>query len=867
MGLRVLGPGEVYDGGGPVEPGEPPLPEAPAQQALRGREDKLAKLMTLPDRSAWSGVSVAAVSGEPGIGKTYLLRAFRDRCAGLGHVVLWGRCPDAQGSLLLWPWIQILSSLERYHPPPDRAALAGLLDDEIPVGPTDVARFRRNQAVARWLVSAARARPLVIVLDDLHWADPASLELLGDVIALSGGPPRNASLTLVTAFRDTPYGTGVPETLSRLARYDLLRLPLNGLDVTAVRAIAADVGGEVDEPTARRLVERTGGNPFFVRESARLLAQGRTLDTVPAAVAEVIRQRLAPLGPRVRETLEIAAVAGREFSPAVVAAVGRAPVHDALDRAVRAGLVTSCANRMIFTHDLVRETLLRGIPPLRMAALHHDVMTALAARPGSDIAAIAHHAVEAGPGAYGQAVHWARAAAEQAGRRLAYEDAAVWWGRAVTAHDAAGGDPETHVELLLRQVRALLEAGDALGARRARAEAVRVADLAGTPPELIARALAALDTPSVWTLRDPYEAVELRLAQKFEAALHELPEADSPERARLLSGLAQEMYDGSDDPRRNALSSEAVAMARRLGDPHLLLAVLNGRCLTLPTVPAHVPELLEINTEMLDVAVRTRAPGFELLALMFSTHLRLQTFDVAAADTAAARCDTMIQQLRLPWPRFQHTMWRGLRLALDGRFDDAESVYDDAERQAGRIGMWYAGGAVAIGRLTLRYHRGGMAHARPLLDAFAGVQDSLDHDAKVLHLCAEGRAEEARRLAAEGWPARIPDWSWLTMTCLQAAAQAAVGDLPACRASYAELLPHSGRLTVGSGVAGLGPVDWFLALLASATGDRDTARGHLTTLVRLASRAGLIWWRERAMNAERSLGRGLPIVPYRCDGR
>ncbi|GAA2877875.1 BTAD domain-containing putative transcriptional regulator [Streptosporangium fragile] len=844
-----------------------PAGTVPPRRILRGREEQLAELTALPVRTAQSGVAVAAVSGEPGIGKTRLLEAFRDHCAGLGYLVLWGRCHDTQGAPPLWPWLQVLGALEQHCPPPDRPALAGLLDDESPTGSTDGALLRRNQAVIQWLASAAQVRPLVIILDDLHWADPASLELLRDVIILSGGPAASTPLTLVTAFRDTAPGTGVDKVLERLARYDLLRLPLSGLGTDAVRAVAADVGTEVDEPTARRLAERTGGNPFFVRESARLLAQGRALDTVPGAVAELIRQRLTALGPQVGEVLRIAAVIGRDFAPAVVADVGHAPVYDALDQAVQAGLITAHADRMVFIHDLVREVILCDIPPLRKATVHRDVMTALAGRPSTDVAVIAHHAVEAGPAAYGEAVRWARAAAEQAGRRLAYKEAATWWGRAVAAHGAATGDPETHVELLLRQVRALLEAGDALGARQARAEAVRIADRSGARPELTALALTALDAPSIWTLRNPYEAVELRLVHRFETALRELPDTDSPERARLLSGLAQELYDGNDDPRRSALSSEAIEMARRLRDPHLLLQMLNGRCLALPRLPIHVHELLKIAAEMRDVAVRAQAPGFELLAQMIYTHMRLEIFDVPGADEAAACCDAMLERLPLPWPRFQHTVWRGLRIALDGRFDDAETVYADAERQAERIGMWYAGVIVATGRLLLHYHRGTMGHAGPLIDAITGIQASMDHDARVLHLCAEGRVEEARRLAAEGWPPPVTDWAWLTLTCFQAAAQAAVGDIPACRASYTELLPYSGRVSVGSGVAGLGPVDWFLALLASAVGDRDTAGRHLTTVTQLAGEAGLTWWRQRAVAAERALRQERQIIPYRCGRR
>ncbi|MEV4750086.1 BTAD domain-containing putative transcriptional regulator [Streptosporangium sp. NPDC049248] len=845
-----------------------PIPPQSPPRLLVGRERQLSELKMLPIRAGRDGVTIAAVSGEPGIGKTRLLEAFRDQCASLGYVVLWGNCHSVEGTPALWPWLQVLRALDEIWPPPDRQALAGLLDEKMPSGSTETALLHRNQTIARWLAATAQTQPLVIVLDDLHWADPASLELLRDVAMLVGSETANVPLTLVAAFRETAFhetaihGTALPGgsfrlsldgLLGHLARYDLLRIRLTGLGVEDVRAVASAMGVELNESSAERLSERTGGNPFFVRESARLLAQGRDLGAVPEAVADLIRWWLSRLGARAGEVLGVAALIGRNFDPGVVAEVceaseiGWVEVYDALDRAAQAGLIVPGEGSMAFAHDLVWETLVHEIPPLRKAVTHQAVMTALSSRPGVDITVIAHHAVEAGPAAYADATRWATAAAEQVSLRLAYEEAAVWWGRAVAAHGACAGDPVEHVELLLRHVRALLEAGDAIGARQARSEAVRAADRAGASSELTARALTALDAPAIWTLRDPYSATELRLVDRFEAALRALPEADGHERALLLGGLAQELY-GTDDPRGYTFSAEAVAIARRLGEPYLLMRMLNARHLSLPQ-PLHIPELLELTEELHELALRTRMPEFELLAQMMFTHHRLELFDLAGADAAAARCDAMLERLSLPWPRFQHTIWRINRLVLAGRFDDAEILYDEAERQATRIGYWYASGAVAIGRLMLHYHRGTMTEAGPPIDAITGAHPSVDHDARVLQLCAQGRPEEAQALAANGWPAPPLDWSWLSATCLQGAAQAAVGDLPACQVTYSALLPYSERISTVSAVLCMGPVDWYLALLASAMGDNDTASQHLEKVARLAGRNGLTWWRDRARSA------------------
>ncbi|MDP9867941.1 MULTISPECIES: AAA family ATPase [Streptosporangium] len=843
----------------------PPSPAAAARapaprRLLVGRERQLAELKTLPVRAGREGVTLAAVTGEPGIGKTCLLEAFRDHCANLGYVVLWGSCHHGEGAPALMPWLQILRALEEVSAPPDRRALAGLLDDDKPEDVTAAALLDRNHAIARWLAATARTQPLAIVLDDLHAADPASLELLRDVAVPAAGETANVPLTIVMAFRETafPEAAGhhlsLNDVLGQLARHDVLRIRLTGLGADDVRAIAAAMGAKVDEPAAARLCERTGGNPFFVRESARLLAQGREMEAVPQAVTVLIRWWLGRLGARVSEVLGVAALLGRHFDPGVVAEVcqasepGPAEVYDALDRAAQAGLVVSGGATMAFAHDLVRETIVQGIPPLRRVTIHQAVMTSLSRRPGVDVSVIAHHAVEAGPAAYAEAARWARAAAEQAGLLMAYEDAAAWWGRAVAAHGACAGDPAEYVELLLRQVSALLEAGDPIGAREARARAVRAAERTGASPELTAHALTALDAPAIWTPRDPYGTVELRLVDRFEAALRALPEGDRSERALLLGAMAHELP--ADDPRGGALSAEAVAMARRLDDPHLLMRVLNARHLALPQ-PLHIPELLELAEEMHELALRTRTPGFELLAQMMSAHHRLELSDLPGADAAAARCDAMLERLSLPWPRFQHTLWRINRLTLAGRFGAAEALYDDVERQAARIGVWHADRAVTFGRLLAHYHRGTLAEAELPADLADSPHPSAGHDLRVLHLCALDRREEARALAADGRPAPPPDFSWLAATCLQAAAWAAVGDVAACRVSYAALLPYSGRVAAVWASFCMGPVDWYLALLATALGDHPAAVRHLEALAGSAGRSGLAWWRDRALAALR----------------
>ncbi|WP_239109439.1 hypothetical protein, partial [Microbispora siamensis] len=194
----------------------------------------------------------------------------------------------------------------------------------------------------------------------------------------------------------------------------------------------------------------------------------------------------------------------------------------------------------------------------------------------------------------------------------------------------------------------------------------------------------------------------------------------------------------------------------------------------------------------------------------------------------------------------------------------ARAAYGQAARQAGHLGGEETA-VVATGRLLLSYCAGRMEGAGPLIGAIQCVNPSLAHAARVLHLSVLGRRMEARVLAAEGWRAPACDWSPLSTTCLQGAAQAAVGDAPACRDTYSALLPYSGRILTGLGRAMAGPVDWYLALLASAMGDHLRAAEHLSALEQTAERTGLTWWRHRARTAGWTVRRPLRI-PHRPAG-
>ncbi|MGW0072327.1 BTAD domain-containing putative transcriptional regulator, partial [Streptosporangium sandarakinum] len=312
-----------------------PINEAP----FIGRETQLSALVTAAAEAATDGAGIALVTGEAGLGKSTLLEHLGRRLERDGWLVAVGRCPDVDSAPPAWAWTEALRAVAATTSPGEFAGdLAPLLTDTGPVNADATAgRFRLRQAVWRWLAAVATKRPVAVMLDDLHWADAATLELLG------GGLGMRAPLLVVAAYR-ADESAHLTETLASLARATPLRLALPGLDDEAVaRLVRAEC--EADEETIARIAERTGGNPFYVRESARLLnGEGAlvALSEVPEGVRDVLRRRLARLPEGGVAILRLAAVAGRESSVDVLvkaADTDEDGVMDALDAGVIAGLL------------------------------------------------------------------------------------------------------------------------------------------------------------------------------------------------------------------------------------------------------------------------------------------------------------------------------------------------------------------------------------------------------------------------------------------------------------------------------------------------------------------------------------------------
>ncbi|NHC44848.1 ATP-binding protein [Motilibacter aurantiacus] len=439
-----------------AEPAPGPAPASPhAPGVLVGRADELVALTGALSAAAGGSPRTVVLVGEAGIGKTRLAEEAAAVGAADGAVVAWGRCWEHEGAPALWPWAQALQSLaESVGPEVTRAALAGraadvaqvvpglrpLVDEPATDAPSpDVARVRLYDAVAAFLTVLGRDRPLLLVLEDLHWGDAASRQLAEYVAATL----RDTRVAVVVTVR-LPNDSRDPQSarmLAELARgAGTLRLDLAGLAASDVEAyVAAASGSEVPPGVADAIRGRTDGNPFYIAELVRALTTEGTLASpaeaaVPGTVRDVITSRLRALGPEEGELLRAVAVTGRAFDLALlqeVTGLADADLDDRLDRATAAGIFVSEPDhpgRYRFAHALVQETLLEQTGPARRARLHARAGAALERRHADDLAGhaeeLAHHFRAAGSAATApQAVRYSLLAAESARSRWAYEDA------------------------------------------------------------------------------------------------------------------------------------------------------------------------------------------------------------------------------------------------------------------------------------------------------------------------------------------------------------------------------------------------------------------------------------------------------------
>ncbi|MEV0346904.1 BTAD domain-containing putative transcriptional regulator [Nonomuraea sp. NPDC050680] len=830
----------------PVEP--PPLEPEP----FVGRDAELARLTTAAARTG--RFQVAIVAGVAGAGKTTLLRQLDGKLTGDGWITASGACPDSSATPPGWAWVEILRALVGMTGAGEYAQLlAPLLDDADPDPDDDEVSggFRLHRAVGGYLAGVARRAPVLLTLEDLHWADDQTLALLRALPSLLA----TSRVLLVVTCRESELDDRQSDVLAALARLGPVRVGLSGLDPKAVgELVRATCVREIDEDAVESIVERTGGNPFFVRETVRLLdSEGaadrasavEVLSRVPSGVRDVLRRRISRLPAGAQQILLQAAVIGRDVDVDVLVDVAgdEDAVVEAVEAALLAGLVTEPGPGLLrFDHDLVRDTIYSDASRLRRTRLHAAVASVIERRTPSDVAALAHHYFLAD--AAEKAVHYAGLAAEQAERRFAHREAATLWEQAIAAFDRTAGDTKDRLQLMLRQIRALALCGDMTAARLLRRQAMDSALPLGDL-EITARVAASLAVPHKGMARD-FTRTAWEIVDVTEKALMELPEGEQTLRASLLTTLALELEGSSSPERGRQASLEALELARQSGDPTLLAAALSGRLRQSYDIPA-VDTRESIGRELLEVAQRSGQMATQALAHLVLLECAAARGEFAIADEHAAAADRLARQYDLSAPAAVCAWYSGQRLMIAGDYRGAERAYGDAARMTERAGMLEGRqdlplittfclhlvdgrAAETVGQIAAAHQRG----AKWTLDAYA------------LALASAGRVGDAKAVAAVRPPVR-PDFLYELAMTWRALAGMLLDDRERMIDCYDKLKPFADRIAgAGTGVVALWPVALTLGDLAVRLGQPDASRAHYEKALEVAERVGVPRWVEAA---------------------
>ena len=770
--------------------------------------------------------------GEPGIGKTRLAQELAGQALDSGFAVAWGRCVEAAGAPPFWPWRQVLRAV-------------GVVPEPLLTGRTESPedRFRLLDDVTDAVCAAAEPSGLVIVLDDVHWADELTLLVLRHLADRLAGTP----LLVIAAFRDVEPASALPRVLPDLQRSPgAERLDLRGFDLSEVREQLSRTTVAEPTPDASAVLDVTGGNPLFVCEAARAIADGTwRADRPPRTVLDVVAARLERASTGCRRLVQAAAVVGRDFVLALVATVLGEPVTRCLplvDEAIGYGLLLPVGDGAYrFVHALTRDAVEASLSSADHAALHRAVAEAVEAHFAGELAEhlgeIARHWAQLAP--YGEAATaraWAIRAAQESVRRLAYEEGVRLYRAALTFDPNSLSDLDrSRVQVALG--RAAFLAGDLDVCAEAAAAAAEAARRAGSP-QLLAEAALVLEPASDARVN----AVAKRLCeQALAAGAENVPTAL---RARLLAQRSHLAFHDGEQNRIESLSSAALELARASGEDRALADALRARQEAGPG-PAGLAERLSLASEMLALAQRTDSSHdamwgelWRIDALIESGRLALAAEELHALRAAVERVGGPV------------STWHLLRVTAciaqsQGRYVEAAETGRRAYDRMRQVEPATASGSYFALHCVLALHVGvtdeGAAFVEMTPFESAPGFRTLAHLNRAVLLLIAGRPDEA---AASYRQAGSPEtWSLPAFVTTHGyvvgvLAAAELGRRDDLATLLGRLEPHRGAHVLSVGVAYLGPIELALGRGALALGHIDRAVDDLAEAAELADRAG-----------------------------
>jgi DNA-binding CsgD family transcriptional regulator/tetratricopeptide (TPR) repeat protein len=855
-----------------------------AGQGFVGRSSELTHLLGALDRATEARAQGATqgwattvlVAGEAGIGKTRLLEELGRLASERSVPVLWGRATHEAGAPAFWPWRQVLRTWVAGTDPDAARALLGEGADGLAriapelraLGPAaDVTavsasgaagaeqRFALFEQVRTFLTGVAAERGLVLVLDDLHWADTASLRLLAHLTREVG----DARLLVAGAFRplDADQAGEPGEVVAEVSRQrSAVRLDLAGMaDGEVGEQLAQVLGRPPDPDEVETIVRRTAGNPLFVQEVGRLLTARSASDSsaghgeadldgrIPDAVRSAIGERLAYLPVDSRAMLAQASVLGVDIDLRLLAKVADLTIDGVLshlDDALATGVVTQArsAARYRFAHDLVRECLDLDNTPRDRARLHLRAAEHLAGRlDDAYLSEIAHHRLEALPlGDAEAAVRAGCDAARLAMDQLAFEDAARLYAWALSAAPAIDLGAAARCRLLVEMARARLLAHD-VGAAMAVCE--QAADLAVRTHDVEALGEAALVLQEI--AQPDWNA---KVQAWCRRALAGLPIGDSPLRAKLLAQHAIARMDEIESPAVAAAGAEALAMAERLNDPGALLAALRARQLARSS-PDGVTERLGLADRMARLGARTHDDGALQWGHLWRFDALVQLGRIDEAEDELDQFASVVRRMRQPLARWHLLRSRAAIHLGRGRFHEALAATREATAEAERGQHASALSAAAV-KLVIAVLTGDpevAADVPPLPDDLPPPIAPVARLSYAEWHLAFGRRDEAKRLylllPPPTW--RPPPWLRPNVAAYRGMIAATLGDRAGADAAYESLLPAA-DVHVASGAGAVltrGSTQHHLGVAAAGCGRTEVAIDHLRAAITANRTAGL----------------------------
>ena len=795
---------------------------------MRRRSDLLGRARELDALHGWLDDARAGhgrlvlCAGEAGIGKTRLCQEL----AGLAHGdgLAWGRCVDTEGAPPFWPWREVLRALGAEEPPAGEAR-----------SPQD--RFRAVDAVAAAVLTQAQRRPLLVVLDDVHWADESSLLVLRHVADRAA----STRLLLVATLREPEPGTAAARALT-----DLHRAP--GCEALTLHGLGpADVGRQLDAlgaagVPAEEVHDATGGNPFFVREIARAAADGTWLPgAAPRTVRDAVGARVATLDAPVRRFVEAGAVIGRRFPLTVAARMLGVPVDACLgfaDTAVASGLfVQSGGGELRFVHALTRDAVQASIRTATAVALHRAAAEALEERWTGELdehlAELAWHRIALAP--YGDADaarEWALRAAAGSVRRLAFEEGVRLY-RAALELPTPWPDDVTACRTHLALGRAGYLAGDLDTALSA---AVAAAELARSGrPELLAEAALVLEP-----VPDPTIAAMItRLCTEALGALHGEPAL----RARLLALRSHLAFYAGDPELTDRASAAALELARSTADDRSLVAALRARHDACPG-PRGRPERLALAAETLAAADRTGDARTAMWGRLWRIDALVEDGRLSDAAEELGPLAAAVERVGGPVSAWHRDRAHACVAQAQGCFADAQTVATRAYERMRLIEPSPATGALLGTQWALARHVGiseeGLRLARTWVEPPPRFRTMGRVSRAFLLLRARQPDEADAQFRQAGPPAA---WSWPVFftapgSVLAALVAIGLGRSEELTAALAALEEFRGEHVVGSGVSYCGPAELTLGLGALVQGRLDDAVADLDVAARRSDAAG-----------------------------